>query len=136
VSNGCDYQELPDGQWTFRQLMGTVVFAFLGPFLAWDFWAHHGHSMFFDFLGPQSLMVVGTFGGVLCLWQFADPRENLQAIVSGALMGFGATGLMSLYAIWVNRDIYHEWEILGISLAGSLPGIAVFILIRRLRNRD
>jgi len=43
---------------------------------------------------------------------------------------------MSLYTLWVNRDIYHKWEIMGASLTGALPGIALFRLARRLRNRD
>jgi len=30
---------------------------------------------------------------------------------------------------------YHKWEIMGVSLAGALPGIALFMLARRLRNR-
>lgn len=130
-----DYHELPDGTWTFRQWMGAVLFAFAGPLLALDFWAHHGHSFFFDFLTPPTLLATGALAGVLCLWQFAHSGERLQAILAGVVTGFGVSGLMSIYTIWVNRDIFHSWEIIGVSLAGALPGVALFLLARRLRNR-
>ena len=130
-----DYDELSDGEWNFRQWMGVVLFSFAGPILALDYWTNHGHSWFFDSLTSPTLLAAGTLAGVICLWQFAHSGERLQAILAGAIMGFGASGLMSLYAIWVNRDIYHKWEIMGVSLAGALPGIAVFLLARHLRNR-
>lgn len=130
-----DYHELSDGEWNFRQWMGVVLFSFAGPILAWDFWAHRGHSSIFDFLTPPTLLAAGTLAGMICLWQFAHAGEKIQAMIAGAIMGFGVSGLMSLYTIWVNRDIYHKWEILGVSLVGALPGLAVFLLARRLRNR-
>jgi hypothetical protein len=123
-------EKLPTGQMV--GLLASFIFIMFPPYILF----REGPIFLFGDSPLVYLHVYSAIGGAICGIAYGN-QMKIAGLISGVASALGGTAFFSYYAFYPPvKDVIHTSELLLTLGVGSAPGIALYFLLKKIKNRS